>query len=159
MKKYRTAFLPAIKHVRNCRPNVCPNLGFELQLKHYQQLLGLEDRPLPKTDSYNNNSNHSNNNNPNKKKVNDPLPHSDTKPNIENKPAVEAKQMLLTFNAPDPQPKPHRMSSTAGKSFSTYTPNPVRKGPNHSSQKRGKVEGELQVVGHRASEVKNEMGW
>ena len=42
MKKYRTPFLPAIKHVRKCRPAVCPNLGFELQLKHYQELLGLD---------------------------------------------------------------------------------------------------------------------
>ena len=36
MKKYQQAFAPAIKHVRSCRPNICPNLGFELQLKHYQ---------------------------------------------------------------------------------------------------------------------------
>jgi hypothetical protein len=39
MKKYGIAFSPAIKHVRSCRPNICPNLGFELQLKHYQNLL------------------------------------------------------------------------------------------------------------------------
>ena len=41
MKKYQQAFAPAIKHVRSCRPNVCPNLGFELQLKHYQDTLNL----------------------------------------------------------------------------------------------------------------------
>jgi len=39
MKKYKSAFSPAIKFVRNCRPNICPNLGFELQLKNYQQIL------------------------------------------------------------------------------------------------------------------------
>lgn len=33
------AFAPAISHVRACRPSVCPNLGFELQLKHYQATL------------------------------------------------------------------------------------------------------------------------
>lgn len=43
MKKYKTTFAPAIKHVRSCRPNVCPNLGFELQLKHYQEQLGVSN--------------------------------------------------------------------------------------------------------------------
>ena len=36
MKKYDSIFSNALKYVRKIRPNVCPNLGFELQLKKYQ---------------------------------------------------------------------------------------------------------------------------
>lgn len=41
MKKYEAQFSQAIKFVKKIRPNVCPNLGFELQLKKYQEDLGL----------------------------------------------------------------------------------------------------------------------
>lgn len=42
MKKYGSTFKNAITHIRKIKPNVCPNLGFELQLKNYQNLLNLE---------------------------------------------------------------------------------------------------------------------
>jgi hypothetical protein len=41
MKRYESIFSSAIKYVRKMRPNICPNLGFELQLKKYQDRLGL----------------------------------------------------------------------------------------------------------------------
>jgi hypothetical protein len=43
MKKYNSEFSPALKYVRKCSPNVCPNLGFELQLKKYQERLGISE--------------------------------------------------------------------------------------------------------------------
>lgn len=39
MKKYHLMFGPALKIIRKIRPSVCPNLGFELQLKKYQEQL------------------------------------------------------------------------------------------------------------------------
>jgi hypothetical protein len=39
MKKYDAVFINALKHVRKIRSNVCPNLGFEMQLKKYQDKL------------------------------------------------------------------------------------------------------------------------
>jgi len=39
MKKYDAMFINALKHVRKIRSNVCPNLGFEMQLKKYQEKL------------------------------------------------------------------------------------------------------------------------
>jgi hypothetical protein len=39
MKKYDSIFANALKTVKKIRPSVCPNLGFELQLKKYQQKL------------------------------------------------------------------------------------------------------------------------
>lgn len=39
MKKYNSTFGPALKFIRKIRPSVCPNLGFELQLKKYQEKL------------------------------------------------------------------------------------------------------------------------
>jgi hypothetical protein len=41
MRKFDTAFSAALKYVKKIRSNVCPNLGFELQLKKYQEQLGL----------------------------------------------------------------------------------------------------------------------
>lgn len=50
MKKYNSSFKNAIQHVRKIKPNVCPNLGFQLQLKNYQNNLnlGLQDQDIPK---------------------------------------------------------------------------------------------------------------
>jgi protein-tyrosine phosphatase len=39
MKKKCLGFREAISFVRQARPNVCPNLGFERQLKEYDILL------------------------------------------------------------------------------------------------------------------------
>ena len=39
MKKYNVDFVSAIKAVRSRRANICPNLGFERQLKLYQEQL------------------------------------------------------------------------------------------------------------------------
>jgi hypothetical protein len=36
MKKYQVLFATAFKHIKKIRPAICPNLGFELQLKKYQ---------------------------------------------------------------------------------------------------------------------------
>ena len=59
---------------------------------------------------------------------------------------------MLTFNAPSEpkQVKPSRMSHTNTKNFGTYTPNPMKKTPHYSSNKKTKVEGEFLVVGHQA---------
>jgi hypothetical protein len=43
MKKYDTLFINALKHVRKIRSNVCPNLGFEMQLKKYQDKLSKDN--------------------------------------------------------------------------------------------------------------------
>jgi hypothetical protein len=45
MRKYDPIFSHALKFVRKIRPAVCPNLGFELQLKKYQERLALEHPP------------------------------------------------------------------------------------------------------------------
>ena len=42
MKKYNSTFLNAIGVVKKIKPNICPNLGFELQLKNYQNILNLD---------------------------------------------------------------------------------------------------------------------
>jgi hypothetical protein len=124
MKKYNTPFAPAIKHVRSCRPNICPNLGFELQLKHYQEVLTEKEKEKEK-------------------------PSKQEQPEGRGKQCLEAKQMLLTFNAPS-QPKAPRMASTHTKAFGTHTPNPTRKGLGYSSSKRAsKAEGDFLVVGHQ----------
>jgi len=39
MKKNSWSFKEAIQFVRQSRPGVCPNLGFERQLKEYEQHL------------------------------------------------------------------------------------------------------------------------
>ena len=130
MKKFKTNFAPAIKHVRSCRPNICPNLGFELQLKHYQEVLSLAE-----------------------KKSASKQEQERERP----KQFLETKQMLLTFNAPV-QNKPSRMSTTNPKAFGTHTPNPARKTPNYSSSKKTKVEGDFLVVGHQA-ELKRDWPW
>ena len=41
MKVNRESFKSAIKFVKNIRPTICPNLGFELQLKKYETELGI----------------------------------------------------------------------------------------------------------------------
>lgn len=41
MKKHSSTFKSAITQIRRIKPNICPNLGFELQLKNYQEKLGL----------------------------------------------------------------------------------------------------------------------
>ena len=51
MKKNRLKFKNAIQYVRNIRPNICPNLGFELQLKKYEAELGLESYRLERKKS------------------------------------------------------------------------------------------------------------
>jgi hypothetical protein len=43
MKKFRSTFSNAIKFVRGIRSKICPNLGFELQLKKYQERLGIDN--------------------------------------------------------------------------------------------------------------------
>lgn len=47
MKTYDPHFLNALRFVRKIRPNVCPNLGFELQLKKYQEKLGHNEESRP----------------------------------------------------------------------------------------------------------------
>lgn len=42
MKKYNSTFKNAIGHVKKIKPNICPNLGFELQLKNYQNLVNTD---------------------------------------------------------------------------------------------------------------------
>jgi protein-tyrosine phosphatase len=39
MKRKNCGFKEAISFVRQARPNVCPNLGFERQLKEYELFL------------------------------------------------------------------------------------------------------------------------
>ena len=77
MKHHQAMFSQAIKFVRKIRPSVCPNLGFELQLKKYQERLGLgEVRRQPD--------------------VGKPSPgEADTKKKLS---FVEPKQMMLTFS-------------------------------------------------------------
>ena len=47
MKKYDPHFMNALRFVRKIRPSVCPNLGFELQLKKYQEKLGHTEEGRP----------------------------------------------------------------------------------------------------------------
>jgi hypothetical protein len=42
MKKYNSTFKIAIGVVKKIKSNICPNLGFELQLKNYQSALNLD---------------------------------------------------------------------------------------------------------------------
>ena len=44
MRKEKIGFKEAITHVRNSRPKVLPNLGFESQLKNYEEYLRKEDK-------------------------------------------------------------------------------------------------------------------
>lgn len=108
MKKYSLAFAPAIKHVRSCRNNICPNLGFELQLKHYQTLL--------------------------KEKEKDPPKKTESKQTqyLEGKHLhfLETKQMLLTFQGTEPPTR-----TTHHKTFGQFTPALSRKNP-QSTNKR-----------------------
>jgi hypothetical protein len=39
MKKNKWTFKEAISFVKKIRPSVCPNLGFEMQLKDYEKQL------------------------------------------------------------------------------------------------------------------------
>ena len=49
MRKNQIGFKPAINIVRSKRVGVCPNLGFEMQLKKYEsELIVLENREQPK---------------------------------------------------------------------------------------------------------------
>lgn len=50
------------------------------------------------------------------------------------------------------------MSTTNPKAFGTHTPNPARKTPNYSSNKKTKMEGGFLVVGHQA-ELKKDWPW
>jgi len=42
MKKYNQTFKNALSYVKKIKHNVCPNLGFELQLKNYQNSLNID---------------------------------------------------------------------------------------------------------------------
>lgn len=55
--------------------------------------------------------------------------------------------MLLTFQAPTLQPKSSRMAKTNTKNFGQFTPSVARKTPNHWNNKKGRGEGELEIVG------------
>lgn len=49
MRKNQIGFKPAINIVRSKRVGVCPNLGFEMQLKKYEsEVIVLENREQPK---------------------------------------------------------------------------------------------------------------
>jgi hypothetical protein len=45
MKKYSKTFKTAFSYVKKIKSNVCPNLGFEMQLKNYQKNLNIENEP------------------------------------------------------------------------------------------------------------------
>lgn len=42
MQKQRLTFQEALNHCRRKRPTICPNLGFERQLKIYEKALGIK---------------------------------------------------------------------------------------------------------------------
>ena len=48
MRKKDLSFKAAIQFVRKYRSGVCPNLGFELQLKEYEKELGNSAPPIKK---------------------------------------------------------------------------------------------------------------
>lgn len=140
MKKYDSSFANALKFVRKIRSSVCPNLGFELQLKKYQEKLSSErsirQAHLPKEVSQQEDSTGRN--------------------------QVEAKQMLLTFNAPTKDSKDARMAVTNSRNFNGHTPILSRKGTNASGVKKNKAEeetrfaGGLFIEGRAAGELKSE---
>lgn len=133
MKKYEEQFSNALKYVRKIRPNICPNLGFELQLKKYQEQL---------------HSNHSKKMIAEKSKES----HHDNK-----KQHVEAKQMNLTFNAPTVQNKSARMANTNARNFVSHTPTSHRKNSHQSSNKKTVIEEkDLFIIGRQPGEMKNE---
>lgn len=49
MKKNNLSFKQAIKLVRDIRPIVLPNLGFERQLKEFENILSKKDSRQPNT--------------------------------------------------------------------------------------------------------------
>lgn len=90
MKKYDSIFSNAIKYVRKMRPNICPNLGFELQLKKYQEKLAVEHPPQVMS-----------------KQESQYEQQGGTRSQLEG-----AKQMNLTFSAPTKEAKVARMAAT-----------------------------------------------
>jgi hypothetical protein len=121
MKKYDSIFTNAIRYVRKMRPSVCPNLGFELQLKKYQEKLVVEHPPqvMGKQESQQEQQ-------------------SGTRSQLEG-----AKQMMLTFNAPTREAKVARMAATNARNFTGHTPILSRKQQHASGHKRKVDEGAL----------------
>ena len=76
------------------------------------------------------------------------------------KQVIEAKQMIMTFNAPEAgRPvKSSRMSHTNTKNFGTFTPNVARKGAGYSSNKRKVEDEKLFIEGHQA-DLKRDSCW
>jgi hypothetical protein len=137
MKKYEEGFANALKFVKKIRPSVCPNLGFELQLKKYQEKLSTDQANRPRKIA---------------KQV------SQHEQGGSRNQFLEAKHMMLTFNCPIKDSKKSSMAAT-NKTISGHTPPVIKKGPRFSSQKRTKVEeGGLFVEGRPAiGELKSEM--
>lgn len=133
MKKYDSMFTNALKFVRKIRPNVCPNLGFELQLKKYQEKLVSEHSSkqpsIVKQASHNEGSS--------------------------GRSQLETKQMMLTFNAPTKERETARMAATNSRNFNGHTPHLTKKGHPGWGQKRAKVEeGGLFIEGRPAMDTK-----
>ena len=102
-------FGSAIKYVRKIRPNICPNLGFELQLKKYQDTLGLGEVKKQK---------------------------GERKEEVEEK--KRAKEMLLTFNMPINYNQSARSSIANTKPVVKPSPNLNRKShSNYKKQDKG----------------------
>lgn len=133
MKKYDSIFSNALRFVRKIRPCVCPNLGFELQLKKYQERLAVEREQgaLSKQVSQ--------------------QEQGEGRSQLEG-----AKQMNLTFNAPSREGKADRMAATNSRNFTGHTPLFGRKQQHVSGQKRKVEEGGLFVEGRPAIEGKGE---
>jgi hypothetical protein len=45
MKEHQMTFHQALNHCKKCRPEVCPNISFERQLKIYEKSMGYNTRP------------------------------------------------------------------------------------------------------------------
>ena len=115
MKKYDSVFSNALKYVRKMRPNVCPNLGFELQLKKYQEKLAVEHSSVREGEM--------------SKQISQG--EGGTRSQLEG-----PKQMNLTFNAPVKESKVARMAATDSRNFTGHTPILTRKQQHVSGQKR-----------------------
>ena len=115
MKKYDSVFSNALKYVRKMRPNVCPNLGFELQLKKYQEKLAVEHSSVREGEM--------------SKQISQG--EGGTRSQLEG-----PKQMNLTFNAPVKESKVARMAATNSRNFTGHTPILTRKQQHVSGQKR-----------------------
>lgn len=128
MKKYNSIFSNAIKYVRKMRPNVCPNLGFELQLKKYQEKLTITQTPqvIGKQESQMEQQ-------------------CGARSQLEG-----AKQMNLTFNVPIKEAKVPRMATTNARNLTAYTPIINRKQQHASGHKRKVDEGALFIEGRAA---------